>query len=131
MVAVPSSAATRRMDNAASPSASATSIAVATTRDRLSACSDTAGGPECGDGDGDSDGSIGTGDGSIGAGSPPGRPDPTTVPMPGTACTRPWRRSAVSTLVAVAMATPHFPDDLPRRRHPITAGKLAGPDPPG
>lgn len=82
MVEVARTVATRRIDTAGSPSASASSMAVRTMRPRLS------------------------------AGPPPASPRPgaarsaTTVPTPGTARTRPSPRSTDSALVAVAIATP-------------------------
>ncbi len=88
MVAAPSSVATRRMDSAASPSASARPRAACTIRSLDSSPSGARGCRRA-------------------AGARWHAGSATTVPTPDTARTSPsWRRVA-STLVAVAMATPH------------------------
>ncbi|MDQ0994270.1 hypothetical protein QFZ74_005498 [Streptomyces sp. V3I7] len=89
MVATPSSAATRRIETAASPSVSATVTAASTIRSSVrAACPDGERLPRT-------------------ARPPAAARDSTIVPIPGTARTTPSRRSSVSTLVAVAIATPH------------------------
>ncbi len=105
IVATPRSTATRRIETAASPSASATAIAASTI----------AFGGERPVG---ARGRIGRQPGRRGSrarrrrrgdrGRRAGwRPRRRHVPTPGTARTRPWWRSSVSALVAVAIATPH------------------------
>src|SRR6266508_4237932 len=86
MVATSSTVATRRIDRAASPSASATSIAARTIRSRLRSGWSRVVSRR-----------LGTGIAAVA----------TTVPTPGITRTSPSRRNAARTLVAVAIATPH------------------------
>lgn len=111
MGATPSSAATRRMVTGARPSASATAIAAWTIRSRVSPWSPPRGSLRrvrmgAGAGAGAATG-AGTGEGAVAGRTGTGSGSATTVPAPGREWTRPsWRRVA-STLVAVAIATPH------------------------